>query len=643
MARSAVALKDHWQEQRLFLSRVIAAGVIVVLLTGLVVTRLVQLQIIEYQRFSALSQDNRIKIEPLAPPRGLIFDRNGVVLADNVPTWELVAIPEEIPNLNETLAGLEALELVDPAERGVLVDLIRSHRGFERVKLANLSEEEAARFAVRRHHFPGVDIQEALIRFYPHGPAVAHAIGYVGSISKADLERIDRRDYAGTSQIGKSGVERAYEERLHGTVGYRQQVVNAQGRVLLDPATDDASAAGDGIFGGLETKWPVPGENLVLALDIRLQLAAQEALANARGAVVAIDPANGDVLALVSTPAFDSNGFARGLSRGELAALNTDPNRPLFNRALSGTYPPGSTVKPFLGLVALHQERVTPEQTVYCPGHFSLPGSSHRYRDWRPQGHGSVALHASIVRSCDVYFYQLALALGIDDLEAGMRRFGFGAPTGIDIGGENAGVVPSREWKRRNFSRREDQVWFPGETVISGIGQGYTLVTPLQLAHATAVLAAKGRRFAPRVVIGSEEGVSRRIEWIPAEELPGVDDVDEHHWELIAAAMLGVTAEPGGSAAVTMKGTPYTIAGKTGTAQVFTVAQDARYREDEIDERLRDHGLFVAFAPAEAPRIALGVVVENGGGGNRAAAPVARKVLDAYFSLMPDDYVARSR
>ncbi|HEY8519216.1 MAG TPA: penicillin-binding protein 2 [Gammaproteobacteria bacterium] len=632
MARPAVALKDHWKEQRLFLSRVVAAAVVIVLLTGVLVARLVQLQVIDYQRFSALSQDNRIKIEPLAPTRGLIFDRNGIVIADNVPTWELVAIPEEVPDLEATLKGLAELGLVDPDEHAVLADLVRSHRGFERVKLSNLDEKQAARFAVRRHHFPGVDIQEALTRYYPFGEAIAHAVGYVGSISKADLERIDRRDYAASSQIGKTGVERAYESRLHGQVGYRQTVVNAQGRVLLDPAANNGEGGTEPLFRGLETKWPVPGENLVLSLDMRLQLATVEALKGARGAAVAIDPRNGDVLAMVSVPSFDPNRFAAGLSRGEYVALTQHPDRPLFNRALSGTYPPGSTVKPFLGLGALHHEAMSPSKSVYCPGHFSLPGSSHRYRDWRPQGHGNVDLHEAIAQSCDVYFYQLAVALGIDQMEQTLKAFGFGAPTGIDIAGENAGVVPSREWKRRQFARREDQVWFPGETVITGIGQGYTLVTPIQLAHASATLAARGRRFAPRLVIGAEDVVTGETTWLEPEELPGVEGVSDAHWQHIVDAMVGVTSGPRGSARSTMGGTPYTVAGKTGTAQVINIAQGERYREEEIDERLRDHGLFIAFAPADAPRIAVGVVVENGGGGNRAAAPVARKILDAFFA-----------
>jgi penicillin-binding protein 2 len=641
MARRVHPLKDHWREQRLFLSRVIAAAVIVVVLTGALITRLVQLQIIDYQRFSELSQGNRLRIEPLPPTRGLIFDRNGLIVAENLPTWQLVAIPEQIVSLDDVLRQLEDLQLLDPDDHGVLVDLIRSHRGFERVKLSNLSETQAARFAVRRHRFPGIDIQEGLVRYYPFGEAAAHAIGYVGSISARDLERIDRRDYAATSHIGKIGVERSYEDVLHGQVGYRQQVVNAQGRVLLDPAAGRADE--DAALGGLETKWPVPGDNLVLSLDMRVQLAAQQALEGSRGAAIAIDPNNGDVLALVSSPSFDPNRLATGLSPEDYNALNADPDKPLFNRALAGQYPPGSTIKPFVGLAGLHYESIVADDHFYCPGYFTLPGQTHRYRDWRRQGHGAMDLHEAIVESCDVYFYHLASDLGIDNLEHMLEAFGFGAPTGIDIDGENSGVVPSREWKRRHFSRREDQVWFPGETVIAGIGQGFTLVTPLQLASAAATLAARGARYEPRLLIGTENALSREVEWTDPGALDAVDIAPEH-WQVVHDAMVGVTQDLHGTGRAPMQGTPYTVAAKTGTAQVINVAQEEDYDRDEIAERLRDHGLFVAFAPAEAPEIAVAVVVENGEHGGSGAGPVARKIMDAWYSGRGEekqDYVAR--
>lgn len=634
MAASRVSLKDHWLEQRLFLSRVVAAALIIALLTGLLTMRFVQLQVIDYETFSELSQGNRLHIEPLAPTRGLILDRNGLVIAENLPTWQLVAIPEQIDDLDATLIKLEELGLVDPLQRDTLIDLVRSHRGFERVTLTNLDDAQAARFAVRRHHYRGVDIQEGLIRYYPYGEIAAHAIGYVGSISSDDLERIDRANYAASSYIGKTGIERSYESLLHGLVGYRQQVVNAQGRVLFDPAIQSGELSGQG---ALETRWPTPGQNLVVSLDMRLQLAAFEAMKNLRGAVVAIDPRNGDVLALASTPAFDPNRFAEGLSRADFVALNGDPDRPLFNRAITGSYPPGSTIKPFLGLAGLFNESINPLDEEYCPGHFRLPGQTHRYRDWRPQGHGAVDLHSAIVESCDVYFYKLAVELGIDRMEHFVKQFGFGARTGIDINGERTGVVPSREWKRQRFTNRADQVWFPGETVIAGIGQGYTLVTPLQLAHAGAVMAMRGLRFQARLLIGTENNVSGDVARLEPVSLPGIDEVDLEYWQIIHDAMVGVTTELRGSGRTAMRGTSFTVAGKTGTAQVFSVGQDEEYDNEEVAERLRDHGLFFGFAPAENPRVVVAVVVENGGG-SRVAVPIARKVFDQFFES--SQYVA---
>jgi penicillin-binding protein 2 len=626
----AVPFKDHWKEQRLFLSRLIAAAVVILLLTSVLVGRLFQLQVVEHQQFADLSQGNRLRIEALPPTRGLIFDRNGVVLAENLPTWELIVIPEEVEDLDNTLDALEKLGLVDPDERADLTELVRSHRGFERVILRNLSEEEAAQFSVRRHHFPGVDIREGLVRHYPYGTAAAHALGYVARISPADLERIERSEYAGSSNIGKTGVERSYEQVLHGAVGYRQQVVNAQGRVLLDPAASIGSAEASDSQAGLETRWPTPGDNLVLALDIRLQLVAEEEMEGMRGAAIAIDPATGDVLALVSTPSFDLNRFSTGLSQADFRSLNTDPDKPLFNRALAGSYPPGSVVKPFLGLAALEYGVVDADHRAMCPGYFVLPGHSHRYRDWKRQGHGLMDLHQAIVESCDVYYYQLAVKLGIDAIDQFLSSFGFGAATGLDILGETRGVVPSRDWKRQNFSRREDQVWFPGETVITGIGQGFTLFTPLQLAHATATLAVRGTRFQPRLVIGTEDGVTGQVSMREPQAQPAIE-IDDDHWQRVHDAMIGVVEEVGGSARTVMRGTAYRVAGKTGTAQVFSLAQDEEYDAETIADELRDHGLFIAFAPVEAPSIAVAVVVENRGGGSRTAAPVARRILDTYF------------
>jgi len=638
MPLTSTRLKDHWQEQQLFLTRIIAAAVIIVLLSGLLVARLVVLQVVQYERFVELSQGNRFRLEPLPPTRGIIYDRNGLVIAENLPNWELVAIAEEIDDLDDTLKRLEALGLVDPGEHKPLRDLIRSHRGFERVKLSNLTEEQAATFAVRRHRFAGVDIQEALARHYPFGEATAQAVGYVGSISLQDLERIDRSDYAATSHIGKTGIERAYEAALHGHVGFRHQVVNAQGRVLYDPAAEKEADANQ-IPGMPKSQAPNAGDNVVLSIDMRLQLAAQAALGDARGAVVAIDPRNGDVLALVSTPAFDPNRFAEGISRPDYNALSNDPDKPLYNRALQGVYPPGSTAKPFIALTALEDESIAPDKEIYCSGEYHLPNQTHKYREGKGGIHGNVNMHEAIVRSCDVYFYELALAMGIDNVANGLKRFGFGAPTGLEISGEQGGVVPSPQWKRKAFSRAEDQVWFPGETINTGVGQGYVLVTPIQLASAAATMAARGARFKPRLMLGTEDAITRETTWVDPVALPRVEGPTDAEWQFVHDAMIGVTAEARGTAHAAMQGTTYKVAGKTGTAQVFTVGQDEKYREADVDERLRDHGLFIAFAPADAPKIAIAVVVENAGFGASAAAPVARKVFDAYFNA--EGYVAR--
>lgn len=631
--RRQLQIRDRWKEQRLVISRLVFTALLVVAMSGVLVWRLFQIQVSHHEVFAELAQGNRMRIEPLAPTRGLIFDRNGQLLAENLPAWELVAIPEEIVDLQASLQALEALELLDPEERGNLVDAVNSHRRFERVVLANLTESQAARFSARRHRFSGIDIREGLIRHYPYGDLTGHSIGYMGSISAEDLERIDRANYAATALIGISGVERSYQEDLHGTVGFRQQLVNAQGRVLVDPAAVEASA--DSMPGNLDTRWPVPGKNLVVSLDIELQRAAQMAMEGLRGAAVAIEPATGDVLALVSTPAFDPNRFASGLSYSGYRELETDPDKPLFNRALAGRYPPGSTVKPFLGLAAMNLNALNPDDPTYCAGHYSLPGQTHQYRDWKREGHGLVDLHKAVVESCDVYFYRLAVNMGIDAIDTSLKVFGFGAQTGIDIGGEIRGVVPSREWKRNSFSRREDQTWFPGETVISGIGQGYTTATPLQLAHATAVLAA-GARLKPRLVVATQTAVSGDVVPVDPVRLDSLPEIDARHWQRIREAMIGVTEDPQGTARLAMLQAPYRVAGKTGTAQVISLAQDEEYDEEALDERLRDHGLFIAFAPADNPTIALAVIVENGGSGSGLPARAARRILDVY--LAAEDY-----
>jgi penicillin-binding protein 2 len=611
--------KDTWAEQRMFFGRVLAAVVCVVLLTSLVVFRLVDLQVLNFEHFSRLSQGNRVRLEPVPPVRGLVFDRAGRIIAENHPVYQLELVPEQVADIDGSLARLVELELIDQDDLPRIRAQIRSQRRFEPTILRyRLSPEEAARFAVRRPGFPGVDIQARLAREYPGREIAAHALGYVGAVSEDDLARIDAANYAGTGQLGKLGIERQYEDLLHGTTGFRQVLVNAQGRVLQELERTDA----------------IPGRNLYLSLDLELQAAAEAALAGRRGAVVAIDPRNGQVLALASVPAYDPNLFSQGLTTQQYQALQTDPDQPLFNRALRGQYPPGSTVKPILALGGLHYGAVMASETMFCPGWYSLPGHERRYRDWKRGGHGTIDLENSVAQSCDVYYYRLAMALGIDRMHEFLGWFGLGHATGIDIPGEKPGIVPSREWKKGAFSRPQDQVWFPGETVITGIGQGYMLATPLQLAQSAAVLASRGRVFKPSLLLAVEDPVTGERQEFAPEELPRVPVKPELFEESIDA-MVAVVHGPTGTARAIGVGAPWTIAGKTGTAQVIGIAQGEEYDAEEIDERLRDHALFIAFAPADAPTVALGILVENGGSGSGAAAPVARKVLDAWLGGAP--------
>jgi penicillin-binding protein 2 len=622
----AVRLKDHWAEQRMFGRRVIAATLVIMVCLSALAARLVYLQVLRHDYFSELSQGNRIRIDPVPPSRGLVLDRNGVLLALNRPSYQLEITREQTPDLDDTLARLIDLGLLPAEEHDRMLRTIKARRAFDSVPLRlQLSEEELARFAVRRQDFPGVEVRPRLTRYYPLGGTGVHALGYVAAISEQDEKRIDLANYAGTTLIGKLGVERAYEDELHGQTGYQQLLVNAQGRHVERVGTETAE---------LERREPVAGNDLYLSVDARVQKAAEEALAGRRAAVVAIDPRNGDVLAFVSTPTFDPNAFARGLSYAEYAALSEDIDVPLYDRALRGVYPPGSTIKPLVALAALEDGVVEPDETVFCRGYFQLPGDSHRYRDWKKGGHGTVNMHSAIAQSCDVYFYGLAQRLGIDRMHDFLARFGLGAQTGIDISGERSALLPSRDWKKKAFKRKDMQVWFPGETVIAGIGQGYMLVTPLQLAHVAATISMRGKRYAPRLVTRIRDASTGEIRELPPRELPPVKVNDPAHWDVIIGGMVGVTNDSNGTARRLQVGAPYKIAGKSGTAQVFGIKQDAKYKESEVSERLRDHGLFIAFAPAEDPRIAVAVVVENGRSGSGTAGPIARKVIDAY--LQPD-------
>jgi len=611
----------------MFLNRVILAVLVALGLIGLVVGRLVQLQVIEHEHFADLSQGNRIRIEPVPPTRGLIYDRRGVILAENVPTYQLELVPEQVVDVDATLAGLIREGLLAEEDLPRIHTLLAANQRFTPIPLRyRLEEQELAHFAIARPRFPGVDIRARLMRHYPFDSAAVHAVGYVGGLSKEELERLeDPAAYAGTTQYGKTGIEQRFEELLHGDVGHRQVIANARGRML----------------GQVPGEQPRPGANVYLSLDIELQLLAEEAMAGRRGAVVALDPRNGEVLALVSTPGFDPNAFAAGLKPAEFRALSAHPDQPLFNRALRGRYPPGSTIKPMLGFAALEESVSDLDHSLRCPGHFSLPGSTHRYRDWKT--HGLVNLHDAITESCDVYFYEMSTELGIDTMHDYLTRFGLGSRTGIDIAGETAGVVPSRAWKREKFSSRANQVWFPGETVIASIGQGYMLTTPLQLAVATAAVGTRGERRRPHLALGWEHPLDGEFHPVESEPLPPVGVRDPLHWEVVINAMRDVLQGENGTARAVGMDAPYAMAGKSGTAQVFSVGQDEEYNEDEIDERLRDHALFIAFAPLEDPRIAVSVIVENGSSGSRVAAPIARAVMDKWLLDERGEAAARGR
>lgn len=613
-----VALKDHLLESRLFLRRSIAAMVASGLLLAVLVGRLIYLQVIGYEHYKTLSEDNRIKIQPVPPNRGLIYDRNGILLADNLPSHRLEITPEQIPagEMDKTLEALGALINIRDIDLERFRRALKRMNRFEGVPLRfHLSAEEVARFAVNRHRFPGVDIRAGLSRFYPLGKDAAHAVGYVGRINEADLKRLDPTNYRGTTHTGKVGIERAYEDILHGAVGYEEIETNAQGRTLRVLSRED----------------PEPGASLYLSLDSRLLATTEAAFEDFNGSAVAIDAQSGEVILFVSLPGYDPNPFVNGIEVKDYKALQADENQPLFNRALRGQYPPGSTLKPFVGLAGLELGLTTEHSDTYCPGFYSLPGSSRRYRDWKRWGHGTMDLNHAIMESCDVYFYDLARSLGIDRMHDYLVKFGFSHRTGIDILGELPGLIPSSGWKRK----ARNEPWYPGETLISGIGQGFVLTTPIQLAVATAALSTYGHIVEPRVVHAIRNPGADTVIPVNAPKLDPIPVELKAHWEEVIDGMRNVVHHAKGTARRIAADLEYEIAGKTGTAQVFGLKQEEEYDADEIEEKLRDHSLFIAFAPIESPRIALAVIVENGGSGGAVAAPIARKILDRFFEDNP--------
>ena len=606
-------IKDHFRETRLFTSRAIIALLISMGLMLVLLARLFDLQVVQHDTYAVLSDKNRVHIRAVPPTRGLIYDRNGTLLAENLPSFRLEVVSERIDNLDATIAELRQLIDISDDNIAEFKKDLKSNKRYKPISLrSRLSDEEVARFAVNRHRFPGVDTVAHLYRHYPFKSRGVHALGYVGRISEQELQSIDSDNYEGSDFIGKTGVERFYEDLLHGEVGVEQIETNAQGRTLRV----------------LNRNAPVPGLNLYLSLDAELQRIAETALGDDNGAVVAIDPTDGSVLALASMPTFDPNLFVGGIDHKTYKALQDSPDQPMFNRAIRGRYPPGSTVKPFIGLAGLEYGLIDPNVSTYCQGWYMLDGDERKYRDWKKTGHGPVDLTQALIESCDVYFYDLALTLGIDRLSQFLEPFGFSDITGIDISGELTGLVPTRAWKRR----AKRQPWYPGETLITGIGQGFFLTTPLQLATATAALAQYGDQLRPRLVAATEDPDSGEKVWLPATPNVAVPVGNPDNWAYIIRAMTKVVHSVKGTARRISKGAKFKIAGKTGTAQVFGIKQDEEYVKEDISKKLRDHALFVGFAPVDRPRISVAVIVENGGSGGAVASPIARKIMDYYLN-----------
>ncbi len=613
---NGIRIQDYLSDTKLVQSRLIAASIFVLLLCGVLLWRLFDLQIAQNLRFDTLSQENRIRLVPLPPVRGQIYDRHGVPLAQNLPVYAIEIHPDRIKDMEATLDVVSRMVTLSEEELVQFRKALQTRPGFEaQVLKSGLSDEEVARFSANQHLVDGVELTARLRRYYPLDGEMVHVVGYVGRISEDDLGRIDRAAYRGTDYIGKLGVEERYEDELLGEVGYEEVETNAHGKIVRV----------------VSSKKSVAGKDLFLSIDAGLQMAAREYLGDFKGAVVAVEPATGSILAFASNPIYDPNPFVEGISNRDYQALRQDPGRPLLNRALNGRYAPGSTIKPFFGMGAL-ENGVDPAKTTYCPGYFTLPGSSRQYRCWKREGHGAMNLHDAIVQSCDVYFYQLARSLGIEKLSEAMLRFGLGRTTGIDLSGEPSGLAPTPEWKQN----ARGEVWYPGETISAGIGQGYTLVTPLQLAMATATIANRGKRMLPRIVDYAQDASTGSADYVEPQVLEQVEADSPDYYRRIVDAMTDVLHGERGTARGSARGAEYRYAGKTGTAQVIGIAQGERYDEDAIDEQFRDHALFIAFAPVDDPKIAVAVIAENGGGGSRTAAPIARKVMDYYLIGPPE-------
>ncbi|EKE17189.1 MAG: hypothetical protein ACD_10C00575G0003 [uncultured bacterium] len=594
------------------------AALAILLAFALLIGRFVWLQVIQHDFYQTRAEDNRIALIPIVPNRGIITDRNGVVLARNYSAFTLEITPSRISDLEASIDALATLIDIQPKDRKRFKRVMDEAKNFESIPIrTRLTDAEVARFTAQRYRFPGIEVKARLFRQYPLGNVASHAIGYIGRITDRDLKWIEAEEkeaeYKGTEHIGKNGLEQHYEFELHGETGYEEIEIDSGGRAVRS----------------LKRIPPVSGNNLALTLDVKLQEITELAFGERKGALVAIEPSTGGILALVSNPTYDPNLFVDGITSDNWKELNEHPSKPMVNRAINGAYPPGSTFKPFMALAALEMGKRTPHQAISDPGYFNF--GNHRFRDDKKGGHGTVDMYKSIVESCDTYYYQLASDMGIDNISKFMGQLGFGQRTGIDLGRDGAsetkGVLPSQAWKKQRFKKPEQQKWYAGETISIGIGQGYNAYTPIQLAQATAVIANNGVMFRPhtvRHITDAKTGVARLIEPEPIRDLK----LKPQNIEVIRRAMVGVNKE--GTGARAFAGAPYEAAGKTGTAQVYSL-KGAEYKSHAIKAELRDHALFIAYAPADKPTIALAVLVENGGFGAQSAAPIARMVMDYYL------------
>lgn len=627
MRRKRSQFRDHLREARLFQSRALVAFIGIIIMISLLLGNLYHIQVNQYQDYQTRSNDNRIKVLPIAPNRGLIYDRNGVVLAENRPVFSLEITPEKIKNLPETIEQIRTvLPVTDDQVERFIKESKRSRRFNSIPLLTQLTQEEVAVFAVRQHEFSGIEVNATLKRYYPYGQTLTHVLGYVSRINDKDIQRLTRegrvQDYQATQDIGKLGIERYYEDILHGSPGYQEVEVNSRGRVIRT----------------LKYQPPIPGKDIVLNIDIKLQNYLFELLDQRRGSAVVLDPHTNAVLAMVSSPSYDPNAFVHGISSKNYQALLNDINRPLVNRATLGIYPPASTVKPFIAVAALQEKVITPQTTRNDPGYWRIPNSKTRpFRDWLRWGHGTVNLEQAIEESVDTFFYQIAFDLGIDRISSWMQQFGFGEYTGIDIYEESKANMPTREWKRA----RHNAPWYQGDTIPVGIGQGYWTATPMQLAKATSVLVDDGKVMAPQLLRATltPHGDEVVEDLNQPENYPPIQGVKKSYWDLAKSGMYLVNHGKKGTARRSFMGTSYKTAGKSGTSQVFGLAEDQKYNAEELAEHLRDHALFTGFAPFDDPQVVVTVVLENAGGGSSHGGPVVRDIFDHILLKENYDYI----